>query len=109
MKVIKVDWENHKVYVYADTAMGLIEHDLVTKCAKHSIRGFDSEDLAQELRLHLWRKLDRYDPTKAGFRTWANRVMNNRLKDMYKRTIMPRRDALNDINTCWDVKLPISE
>jgi len=89
------------VECYADAAMQLIEYDLVTKCAKHYIRGFDSEDLAQELRMHLWRKLDKYDPSKASFRTWANMVMRNRLKDIHRRTVMPRRDLLTDKETVF--------
>jgi len=52
------------------------------------IRGLDINDTAQELRYHLWNKADKYDPTKAGIRTWAKVVMRNKLIDMNRKNLL---------------------
>lgn len=47
--------------------------------------GMPAEDVAQELRMHLWKKMDKYNPNVASLRTWAQMVMRNRLKDMSRK------------------------
>jgi len=46
------------------------------------IKGMDWEDLAQELRIHLMNKYDSFNPEKSSFRTWANRIMLNKIKNI---------------------------
>ena len=48
------------------------------------IKGMDSEDIAQELRIQLMNKFDLFNPEKAGFRTWANKVMMNKIKNIVR-------------------------
>lgn len=37
----------------------------------------DRDDLVQELTLRLWRQVDRFDPTRASFHTFAARVLDS--------------------------------
>lgn len=67
---------------YAMLAMEIIEDLVLMMSNQYRINGLDVNDVAQELRLHIWRKLDKYDPNKASFKTWARRVMRNKLTDL---------------------------
>ena len=49
-----------------------------------NIPGMEADDIAQELRMFLWKKLDIYDPARSSIRTFADRIMKNKLRDMYK-------------------------
>lgn len=58
----------------------------VINCAKrYYIDGYDSDDVAQELRMHLWRQLPKYDPTRGKIETWGRRVLENKARDLYKK------------------------
>lgn len=71
---------------YTERALELLEKDICYFATLHNGQyGMDFDDIAQEMRIHLWRKLDRYHPGKAGLRTWANRVMRMRLIDLSRR------------------------
>lgn len=41
--------------------------------------GMDSDDIAQDLFLDLWRRRQAFDPAKASFPTFADRVIANRI------------------------------
>lgn len=59
-----------------------IEPDIKGKSFAYRIWGLEPEDTAQELRLHLMEKFHLFDSSKSSFRTWANRVMRNKLTDL---------------------------
>jgi DNA-directed RNA polymerase specialized sigma24 family protein len=42
------------------------------------IRGMDAEDIAQDLFLDLWRRCPAFDPSRASFPTFADRVIAHR-------------------------------
>ena len=65
-------------------AMQKLEYTVVCKAAKANIHHHTAEDLAQELRILLWNSLPTYNKGKASLATWANLVMENRLKNIYK-------------------------
>jgi RNA polymerase sigma factor (sigma-70 family) len=44
----------------------------------------DDRDLEQEAVLEVWRKMDRYDPGRASFRTFAEVVMASRMKSLMR-------------------------
>lgn len=48
------------------------------------IRKFQPEDVAQELRSHLWQRLNqnKYDSAKSAITTWGNFVIRNKLFDL---------------------------
>ena len=51
---------------------------------KHNIQGMDWEDIAQEIRIKLWQKEKLFNPIKSSYKTWANKVMKNCIKDLIK-------------------------
>ena len=58
----------------------------IIKLAKtYNIPPLTWEDIAQELRLHLWLKRGQYDPKKSAYQTWATKVCRNKIKDLAKK------------------------
>lgn len=80
---------------YAENAMQLIEYDIDWLCRKFTVKNMDPDDLAQELRLHVWRKLDKYDPRRCSFRVWAKQIMRNRIYDLHRKTKKKNIDMLD--------------
>lgn len=70
--------------IWSEFALKVLEGDVQFLARRYHIKGYEFEDLCQELRMHLWRKISKYDPRISGIRTWANAVMRNRLKDLLK-------------------------
>jgi DNA-directed RNA polymerase specialized sigma24 family protein len=65
---------------------------LIDKCKCRKIPGMEQDDIAQEIRLHLWRKLDKYDPDRASIKTFCSRIIDNKLVDLFR---VANRKALN--------------
>lgn len=81
-----------------------------------SIAAMTSDDVCQELRLHLAMptedgqcRLAKYDPLKDRFRCWLTRTLNNRVSNVRRKTMARRRgdqhtyaagDDLPDISAC---------
>lgn len=63
-------------------------------CDKWQIKGLDWEDIAQEFRIQLMRKFPTWR-RESSFRTWANRVMLNRMKDIARGTQTKKAGFLN--------------
>lgn len=70
---------------YTERALSLLEKDICYLARNNWGYGMSREDVEQELRMHLWRKLHLYRPSKAGLRAWAQRVMRMRLIDMSRK------------------------
>lgn len=64
----------------------------------------DCKDLAQELRIDLHRRLDRYDPAKAGRRTFIAMVVKNGFLTHIKQRKATRR-GLRAPHVSWDQPL----
>lgn len=47
-----------------------------------SIPGMNAEDIKQDLRLHLYRRNDRFDPSRGKYDTFADRVLENRIASL---------------------------
>lgn len=62
-------------------AMNSLEKYIVCESCQNKIYGYEPDDLAQELRILLWNKLNTWQG-KSSLRTWANQVMKNRLKNI---------------------------
>jgi RNA polymerase sigma factor (sigma-70 family) len=79
-----------KIYGYEDTPeqdfMRAMENYIISTSNKYWIEGFDADDVAQELRMHLWRRIPKYNPTKGTIETWGYQVVVNRARDLYKKT-----------------------
>lgn len=63
---------------------------------KHYIPGMTWEDIAQEIRLKLWIKWRLFDKEKAGFKTWANKVMKNTIRNLARQSKTQKSRILNE-------------
>lgn len=71
------------------------EKVIVFKAKKSWVPSIDWEDVAQELRIHLWLKQDSYDPHKgASEKTFVNRLLENKIKDL-QRTVNRQKRLLD--------------
>jgi len=66
------------------------------ECHKEEISGMTWEDLAQEVRLRLWLNKDKFDENKSSFKTWANIVMLNHLKNLLRDSKTKKASYLNN-------------
>lgn len=64
-------WEDH-------------EREIIIKSRKARIPGMEAEDIAQELRIALWKKLKKFDPSRASEKTYANLIMESCIKTLGK-------------------------
>ena len=62
--------------------------DLASILAKKwHIDGYDTDDLKQEGLIALWKASERYDPSRgASFRTYASVCINNRYRDLARKS-----------------------
>lgn len=51
-----------------------------------AVPGLDAEDIAQELREEVLRRAECFDPTRACFDTFADRVIRNRIADLARQS-----------------------
>lgn len=71
-----------------DSFMKLFDHfapRINTYLQKQGASAATAEELSQEALLSLWRKADRYDPSKAAVSTWLFRVARNLMIDSFRR------------------------
>ena len=66
-----------------------------------SMPGMDADDIAQDLRLDLLERQASYDPTRASFETFADRVVANRIATLAAPTARLRAER-----TMQDVQAP---
>ena len=66
------------------------------ECHREEISGMTWEDLAQEVRLRLWLNKDKFDENKSSFKTWANIVMLNHLKNLLRDSKTKKASYLNN-------------
>ena len=62
----------------------LIQYDpLIIKFSKlYNIEGYDTEDIAQELRLHIFRFIDKYDKDKSSLISYLHWIIKSRLANL---------------------------
>ncbi len=72
-------------------------------CYRFTGKGGESEDLAQEVFLRIYKTIGSYRSAHGGFGTWLTSVTRNLLIDHYRRT---RRDRLTD---SLDDAMPVVE
>src|SRR4030042_4139039 len=61
---------------------------------KYNISGCAHEDIAQEIRIKLWQKEKQFNPNKSSYKTWANRVMKNCIKNLIRQAYT-KKQVLN--------------
>ena len=61
------------------------ESDIVAKARTYEVPGMDWEDVAQELRIHIWKKRDRFDVSRGvKERTFVMSMLINKIRDLRK-------------------------
>ena len=80
-----------------------------------SVPGMDAEDIKQDLRLHLFRRDDKFDPARGQYDTFADRVLANRIATLAAPTERLRAERMwINFDTPTEVRgddemLPLSE
>lgn len=62
-------------------ALNALEPSVMFFC-RQEIKGMDYDDLAQEIRLLLWKDLNKYDNKRSSLRTWASVRIRSYLGDI---------------------------
>ena len=75
--------------------MKLIDGYIVMRSSQFYVPGIEPEDLAQELRIKIWKVIPKFNPEFASFKTWALVVINNYLRDLYRKQTGKWTDCLN--------------
>jgi|SRR5690606_33560383 len=71
-------------------------------CYSILLNRHDAEDVTQETYVYAFRNLSRYDPQRAGFKTWLYTIAISRCRNLYRR----KRPALMDFAQL--LQLPVS-
>ena len=71
---------------YVEMAMDIVEPTIVTiaNLKAHSMR-WERDDLAQELRLHIWERLVKYNPNIATINNWCWIVCRNKIIQLIRK------------------------
>lgn len=72
------------------------QNDIIAKSKSAYIKGMEWQDIAQELNLHLWIKREKYNPEKAGERTFVVRIITNKIRDLIRKANAQKRFADNN-------------
>lgn len=68
------------------------ESNIVAKAKTNYVPGMDWEDVAQELRIHLWLKRDKYKTGRgASVKTYTMRVLGNKIIDLKRQANRKKR------------------
>ena len=78
---------------YSERALNDLEPAIQYWCSRFFIKGYDKEDLEQEVRLRLWTKFDKFNPNKKVLvYTWGNQVVQNCLNNLLRDSLRQKRD-----------------
>jgi len=74
----------------------LAEIELIIKAEsyKYHIPGMEPDDIQQEIRLRLWLKYSTFKG-RSSFKTWANKVIKNCIKNLMRDSQTDKSKALN--------------
>lgn len=76
-------------------ALNSLERDVVMFAKMYKIKNLTQEDVEQELRFHLWKKLHLFNPSKSSLRTWSWRVLRNKTITLNRIVIKKNHDCLD--------------
>lgn len=68
------------------------------------IEGLEPDDIAQELRIAVWKSQSKYDPHKSSPQTFFNRIVKNTLTNLYKKTQTNKNKANNKTVSMDEIK-----
>lgn len=80
------------------------ERNIVIKSYLYKIEGMSPDDIAQELRIEIWRKRNKYDPKKGSMSTFTNLLIRGRLKDLRKHSKRKKEEYFfNDVTPLTEI------
>jgi len=71
-----------------------IEPIIKAESYKYHIPGMEPDDIQQEIRLRLWLKYSTFKG-RSSFKTWANKVIKNCIKNLMRDSQTDKSKALN--------------
>jgi len=85
-QIIKIFWLKVEVIDKKALMMDHLEPYVILFCSRKDkwLKGMKRNDIAQEIRTHLYNNLDKFDNKKSSLRTWGHRVMINKWIHMYE-------------------------
>jgi RNA polymerase sigma-70 factor (ECF subfamily) len=97
--------------VGADHSRRTLDAYAVSSIKQHALRlirraGFTSEDfhdIVQELTIHLWEQLDRFDPSRGKRTTFIDRVVRNKAADILEARRAACRDCRLEMESIHEV------
>lgn len=85
---------NHRYGGISPRVIRNIKYQAAKLARSGSLPGMDKEDIEQELMLDLLRRRDRFDPDRASFDTFADRVVTNRVASLTASTHKLRAERI---------------
>jgi RNA polymerase sigma factor (sigma-70 family) len=70
---------------YEDEIAGVVGYHTARSITHPALAAFSEEDLAQELRLAIWEECDRFNPNRASFPTFADRITASTVASLIRR------------------------
>lgn len=67
---------------YSEQFLLFVDPLIVNMSRYRRIKGKDQDEIAQDLRLHLWSKLGSFDPKKGKIKSWAFVVCRHKITDL---------------------------
>lgn len=67
------------------------QNDITAKAKTYQITGMDWQDITQEIYLQLWKVSSCFNPSKAGERTFIQRVATNKIRDLARKANAQKR------------------
>lgn len=83
-------------------ALACIKHKAYQLVGQAGFAADDLEDIEQDLRLHLFEQLPKYDPTRGAFSTFVDRVVGNKAADILDARFAARRDCRIQVSSLDD-------
>jgi len=80
------EWENNMTKKEKLDLLVLAERDILAKSKTYHIKGMDWEDMAQIMRMTIWKVANKYDEKRGSKRTFIHFVIQNKLRDLARRT-----------------------
>ena len=70
----------------------LIKHKAKRLIGRYGFRRDDREDLEQELAMHVVAGMQKYEPSRASARTYADRIISSKIASIIERATAQKRD-----------------
>ncbi|WMT39260.1 sigma-70 family RNA polymerase sigma factor [Paenibacillus sp. D2_2] len=90
-----------------DAFLSKAEEKCRQKLRGKTFAGMEKEDVTQEVLIKLYRSLDQYDVTKARMSTFVDHLIDNKIKDMYRKCMTEKNlnvvNAIQVISTDLDI------